>query len=54
MDFSWSSEQIALKDKALKFAQDKLNDTLIEMDRRCEFTRQKWIDCAAFAKTIQA
>jgi len=48
MDFSWTKEQVELKNKAIHFAQEKLNNNIIEQDRLGEFPRQKWIDCAAF------
>lgn len=47
MDFTWSSEQERLRDAAASFARG-LNDGLIERDRRAEFNRAGWKECAAF------
>ena len=48
MDFSLTKEQTDLKDKAIEFSKKKLNRDIIEQDRRSEFPRQKWLDCAEF------
>jgi alkylation response protein AidB-like acyl-CoA dehydrogenase len=48
MDFSWTQEELALKDAAVEFARRELNEGLIESDRRGEFSREKWRKCARF------
>jgi alkylation response protein AidB-like acyl-CoA dehydrogenase len=48
MDFSWTEEQIALKNAVAEFARNELNDDMIERDRQGEFSRQKWEKCAGF------
>ena len=48
MDFSWTEEQIALKKSVIKFAQNELNEGVIERDRAGEFSRQNWLKCARF------
>jgi hypothetical protein len=48
MDFSWSSEQLASKDAAIRFARKELNRELIEKDRHGTFPRDEWKKCAEF------
>lgn len=48
MDFSWTDEQLALKDAAIAFARRELNDGLIERDRQGSFSRENWKKCAEF------
>lgn len=48
MDFSWTDEQLAYKDAVIKFAQNELNDDLIERDRRGELSLENWRKCANF------
>jgi len=48
MDFSWTEEQLTLKNAAIKFAQRDLNKDLIERDRKGEFSRESWQKCAQF------
>lgn len=48
MDFSWTDEQLALKDAVIAFAQRDLNDDLIDRDKRGEFSREGWRKCAEF------
>src|SRR5262245_13176828 len=48
MDFSWTTEQLALKKAVIQFAQKELNAGLIERDRRGEFSRENWRKCAQF------
>jgi alkylation response protein AidB-like acyl-CoA dehydrogenase len=48
MDFSWSEEQLALKRAVIEFAQQNLNQGLLERDRRSEFSRENWLKCARF------
>jgi alkylation response protein AidB-like acyl-CoA dehydrogenase len=48
MDFSWTDEQLMLKKAVIQFAQQELNQDLIERDRRGEFPRENWLKCAQF------
>jgi len=48
MDFAWSKNQKDLKEAAVKFAESKLNDKLIEKEERGEFSYQGWKACADF------
>jgi alkylation response protein AidB-like acyl-CoA dehydrogenase len=48
MDFSWTEEQLTLKNAVIEFAKGELNEDLIESDRQGEFSRQKWEKCARF------
>ena len=48
MDFSWSPDQHALREKVIAFAQAELNDDLARRDRREEFLAENWRKCADF------
>src|SRR3569623_1072278 len=48
MVFSWTEEQLALKNAVVEFASRDLNDDLIASEGRSEFSRQKWAKCARF------
>ena len=48
MDFSWSDDQLKLKESAIKFAKKELNDQLIQRDRNGVFSRELWEKCAEF------
>ncbi|MEP6495235.1 MAG: acyl-CoA dehydrogenase family protein [bacterium] len=48
MDFSWSAEQIELRDATLAFAKSSLGDDLIGRDRDAQFSRELWRLCAEF------
>ena len=48
MDFDWTEEQIAYRDRVIAFAEQELNDGHIERDRQSEFSREHWNKCAAF------
>jgi len=48
MDFSWTDEQLALKNAAIKFAKRELNSGLSERDQRGEFDLNNWKKCADF------
>ena len=48
MDFSWSEEQLTFKEAVIKFAQNELNEGLIERDREGELSRENWKKCADF------
>ncbi len=47
MDFSWSAEQINLKDDIIRFAKANLNEDLVERDKSGEFSLDLWRKCAA-------
>jgi alkylation response protein AidB-like acyl-CoA dehydrogenase len=47
LDFAWSPEQLALNATIVEFARRELNDDLIGRDRRGEFNRAGWGQCAA-------
>jgi hypothetical protein len=46
MDFSWSDEQVSLKEAIIKFAKNELNDDIIERDKKSEFFGDGWKKCA--------
>jgi alkylation response protein AidB-like acyl-CoA dehydrogenase len=46
MDFSWSEEQLSFKESVIKFAQQELNEGLIERDKDGEISRENWKKCA--------
>lgn len=48
MDFSWSEEQLALKQSIIEFATRSLNDGVIDDDRSGTFSRERWGRCAEF------
>lgn len=48
MDFSWTDEQVALRDEVITFAEEHLNDHLVEDDQAGRFSWQKWRACADF------
>lgn len=48
MDFSWSDDQQQLREGAVKFAQERLNEDVVGRDRRGEFSRDLWQACAEF------
>ena len=48
MDFSWSDDQLKLKESAIRFAKKELNDQLIQRDRNGVFSRELWGKCAEF------
>ncbi len=48
MDFSWSDEQIALKDQIIQFAKEQLNENVAERDKAGEFSDGLWKKCAEF------
>lgn len=48
MDFSWTRKQEELKKAVINFAVKKLNNGLIERDRRSEFSLDGWKHCADF------
>ncbi len=48
MDFSWSDEQLAFKQRVIQFAQENLNGDIIERDRQGKFSEDNWRKCAEF------
>ena len=48
MDFTWSEEQLALKQSITEFATRSLNDGVIDDDRAGTFSRERWARCAEF------
>lgn len=48
MDFSWSKEQLALKEKAKTFAQEYLNTEVSHKERNNLFPMEEWKKCAEF------
>ena len=48
MDFSFSTEQLAFKDRVNAFAQKELNDTVRVRDQQGRFDRDLWKKCADF------
>lgn len=48
MDFSWSDQQVALRNELVQFAREELNDDLPERDRSGKFSREAWRKCADF------
>lgn len=48
MDFSWSDEQLALRNSIIEFAQRELDDDLEARDAASTFSRELWNKCASF------
>lgn len=48
MDFSWSEEQVAQKEAAIKFAQTELNHDLLNREKNNAFSLEDWRKCAGF------
>lgn len=48
MDFSWTDEQLTFKQSVIQFAQENLNDDMIERDYQGEFSWEHWRKCAEF------
>ena len=48
MDFSWSEDQLRLRDSVIKFAKNELNSDLIKRDKNGNFSRKLWEKCAEF------
>jgi len=48
MDFSWSAEQMALRDRVADFASQDLNGDVVGRDRSGEFPHDLWRRCAEF------
>ena len=48
MDFSWSDEQLAFKNRVIQFAQENLNGDIVERDHHGKFSWENWKKCAEF------
>lgn len=48
MDFSWTAQQSAYRQRVVEFARRELNDDTPARDRAGEFSREGWRRCAAF------
>ncbi len=48
MDFSWTKEQLELKQAVIEFARKELNDDLISRDKNGVFSVEFWKKCADF------
>lgn len=48
MDFSWTDEQLQLKQDAIDFARKELNHNIAERERNNEFPAEDWKKCAEF------
>ncbi|VEP17546.1 Flavoprotein desaturase PigA [Hyella patelloides LEGE 07179] len=48
MNFAWSPEQIAFYKSVVNFAQQELNQDLIEKDKSSQFNQTGWDKCAEF------
>lgn len=48
MEFSWTKEQLELRDAILKFAHQELESNVIERDTNHEFDQEGWRKCADF------
>ena len=48
MDFSWTQEQMQLRDTIVKFAQSTLNEGLLERDKEAKFNHEGWKKAAEF------
>jgi alkylation response protein AidB-like acyl-CoA dehydrogenase len=48
MEFSWSPEQLELRQRVIDFARTQLNDNIVERDHSGEFSRENWHKCAEF------
>ena len=48
MNFAWTDEQLALKQKAIDFAEAELNNNLIERNRDGEWSWEVWRKCADY------
>ena len=48
MDFSWSDQQLALRERYARFAREQLNADVVARDRNSIFSREIWQKCADF------
>ena len=48
MDFSWPEEYLAYRQSVVEFAQQALNEDVIERDQTGTFSAKLWQKCAQF------
>jgi alkylation response protein AidB-like acyl-CoA dehydrogenase len=48
MDYSWTAEQLELRDGAIEFARNELNDEVQARDKHGTFSVESWQKCAGF------
>lgn len=48
MDFSWTEEQTDCKNRTIAFARECLNKDVVQLESRSEFSKEDWVQCAAF------
>jgi alkylation response protein AidB-like acyl-CoA dehydrogenase len=48
VDFSWTDEQVAFRREVIRFAQQELNDNIIDRDHCEQFSRELWNRCGKF------
>ena len=48
MDFSWPNEYVEFKEKVIQFAEDQLNDGIVESDENQNFPMDHWVKCGEF------
>jgi alkylation response protein AidB-like acyl-CoA dehydrogenase len=48
MEFAWTDDQLALRERYRRFAEERLNDDLVTRDRKGAFSRKLWQACADF------
>jgi alkylation response protein AidB-like acyl-CoA dehydrogenase len=48
MNFSWSDEQLALRNSVIQFARGSLNDGIVAREQAARFPRELWRKCAEF------
>jgi len=46
LDFAWNDEQMALRREIIRFAQNELNDNMVDRDRCEQFSWEHWKKCA--------
>lgn len=48
MDFAWTDEQLSFRREVLRFAQQQLNDNIVQRDHCEQFSRELWNRCGTF------
>jgi len=48
MDFNWTDEQTAYRERVVEFARERLAGNTADDDRNCRFPRENWQACADF------
>lgn len=48
MNFSYTEEQLQLKEDCINFAKAELNSPVFENDKKCKFSKDNWNKCADF------